>query len=893
MTPLDTDRLGSTHPELFEPPFSTRLRLQTLSDLKLRFADDARAQGYVCVRHPHTVRGRAVPGLWIAPFELPTLEALLPEVEAFRAAREAERAARAQAEAVEKRARRQRAVVEAIARRAHAAPEDVEARLGPDLVQQLAETSLAPVEAYVRSQRPTFRGQPLAEHAFEFDVGEAVLRPTGADHLRALLDGGPPALEAVLEADYAALTEAARELVDKWEPSRPAWFSAASLERWAMGAVSADRYAKHPLLSLGPVRETLSAEPLMANGTAYFAEFRTKIDADDVLEAMWRVAEFPKGKIVPALKQVMSDVASRPVYAAGESFLASHPYEDVDSALEFTPEEWRETVLRAFGQAIDFKWKAQRAESRAEQRLSEAVAVRKLELSARRARRELPERLRDFYPLARSLRRRLTFLMGPTNSGKTHRALERLKAAPDGAYFGPLRLLALEVYERLNEDGVPTSLVTGELIETVEGARHVAATVEMMDVSRAVDTAVIDEIQMLEDRDRGSAWLHAALGCPAKHVIMVGAAAALPVVRALAEVTGEPLEVVALERLNPLTVLKKPTRLDSLERGSALVVFSRQAALSLAQHLREDHGRRVSVIYGALSPEVRREQARMFREGETDVVVATDAIGMGLNLPIRTLLFTTAIKWNGETEEPIGRSLTWQIAGRAGRYGLHEAGYVGALDYETLDHVREMLSAEPSPVEFPLSYGLTLPIAQAIGRQLGTSDLSLILSFFATRLTLEDWAVPQSAADEAMLASFLQGAGLRLETQLTLSHAPATSRDEVNEWFEPMVRALIAEDPREVRLLDTPLPAHDLRALEERVRDLTLYSWMHYRFGEVFPRVEDAQAQLKELNARIVRELAKGPGRRCSACNAPMAWNSEHSRCESCFRSRRFGRGRG
>lgn len=439
----------------------------------------------------------------------------------------------------------------------------------------------------------------------------------------------------------------------------------------------------------------------------------------------------------------------------------------------------------------------------------------------------------------------------------------------------------------MNDDGVPTSLVTGELIEEVDGARHVAATVEMLNLRETVDVAVIDEIQMIADPDRGTAWLHAMLGAPARHLVLVGSPAARPAVRALAAVTGEPLEEIALERLSPLEVLRRPTRLADLEPATALIVFSRQAALSLAQHLRTQHRRTVSVIYGALSPEVRREQARQFREGETEIVVATDAIGMGLNLPIRTLLFTTHIKWNGETEEPVSRSLTWQIAGRAGRYGLHEAGYVGALDDDTLDYVRETLADAPADLEFPLAYGLTLPVAEAISRQLETTELALVLQFFATRLTLEDWAVPQAARDEAELASYLGGSGLPLDVQLTLSHAPATQRDEINPWFGQMVRALIDRDPGHVRLLDAPAPANELEALEQRVRDLTLYSWMHYRWPTLFPGIDDAQGKLAWLNSRIIRELQRHPGRRCSSCERPMPWDSPHGRCEQCFRGRR------
>lgn len=118
--------------------------------------------------------------------------------------------------------------------------------------------------------------------------------------------------------------------------------------------------------------------------------------------------------------------------------------------------------------------------------------------------------------------RRFEYFCGPTNSGKTHAAMEELRAAKSGAYLAPLRLLALEVYERMNEMGVPTSLLTGEERTDVPGAAHVSSTVEMADLRASYDVAVIDEAQMLEDSQRGWAWTLAALGVRASRIILCG-----------------------------------------------------------------------------------------------------------------------------------------------------------------------------------------------------------------------------------------------------------------------------------------------------------------------------------------------------------------------------------
>ena len=151
------------------------------------------------------------------------------------------------------------------------------------------------------------------------------------------------------------------------------------------------------------------------------------------------------------------------------------------------------------------------------------------------------------FPLARNLQRHIQFNLGPTNSGKTHDALMELQQAKSGVYLAPLRLLAMEIRDRLMEAGVPCNLITGEERQLIPGARHTACTVEMMNPGLEVDIAVIDEIQMLQDEARGSAWTAALIGAPAKQVYVCGSdAVTAPCLRAI-ESLGETYSITYLE----------------------------------------------------------------------------------------------------------------------------------------------------------------------------------------------------------------------------------------------------------------------------------------------------------------------------------------------------------
>lgn len=298
----------------------------------------------------------------------------------------------------------------------------------------------------------------------------------------------------------------------------------------------------------------------------------------------------------------------------------------------------------------------------------------------------------------REMHRHFILHIGPTNSGKTFRSLERLKMARRGVYLGPLRLLALEVYEQMNKYEVPCTMRTGQECIEEAGSRVVASTIEMADFDENHDIAVIDEAQMVTDPDRGHSWTKAILGIRAGEIHICMSPAAEQAVIHLIELCGDDYEIERYERKTALVCEDEPFVFpDDVRKGDALIVFSKKSVLDVAGRL-EEQKINASVIYGSLPPEIRRRQMHLFNSGRTKVVVATDAIGMGLNLPVRRIVFLQAEKYDGVSRRPLFVSEIKQIAGRAGRFGIYNSGYVNAMGKEELQYIRERYEAEEEPV---------------------------------------------------------------------------------------------------------------------------------------------------------------------------------------------------
>ena len=310
----------------------------------------------------------------------------------------------------------------------------------------------------------------------------------------------------------------------------------------------------------------------------------------------------------------------------------------------------------------------------------------------------VPARPEMEFAEVRELRRHFIFHIGPTNSGKTFQALERLKEAACGVYLGPLRLLALEVYERMNEMGVPCTMRTGQECIEEENSRVTASTIEMADFDENYDIAVIDEDQLVADTDRGHSWTKAVLGLRAEEIHICMSPAAEQVICHLVGLCGDDYEVRRYERKTELICEDRPFVFpDDVREGDALIAFSKKSVLDVAGRL-EEAGVSSSVIYGSLPPEIRRRQTRLFNRGKTKVAVATDAIGMGLNLPVRRIVFLQADKFDGTSRRPLRTPEIKQIAGRAGRYGIYDKGYVSAMGEQELEYIRERFEAPEEPL---------------------------------------------------------------------------------------------------------------------------------------------------------------------------------------------------
>ncbi len=442
-------------------------------------------------------------------------------------------------------------------------------------------------------------------------------------------------------------------------------------------------------------------------------------------------------------------------------------------------------------------------------------------------------------------RRSFDFFVGPTNSGKTHAAIEFLAQSASGVYLAPLRLLALEIYERLGDLGVAASLVTGEERILAAGARHTSSTVEMVDLSRTYDAAVIDETQLLEDPQRGWAWTLAIAAVRAERVVMCGSEEGLRAAQRLAARLGVTLSVTRFERKGALHVVPA-VRLTELQRGDAVIAFSRNAVIEMQGEI----GRRgfsSAAIYGSLSPIVRRREAERFRNGDADVLVATDAIGLGLNLPIRRIVFSTVEKYDGVDERRLTPQEIRQIAGRAGRFGIHEEGLVSALDSRDVSYLRRSIERqEAAPPEGPIWISPTDDHLRRLSTILGTQRVGRLLQFFQERvlrdvdtgMRIADLTDTIEVANTLELAeSFIK---LPFDVRCLYSRAPVSTRGPalavLTNWGSQHANGGFV-DGSELMLEGN---ARDrLLQYEDRSRLATLYLWLAQRFPEVYSNHEE------------------------------------------------------
>ena len=434
-----------------------------------------------------------------------------------------------------------------------------------------------------------------------------------------------------------------------------------------------------------------------------------------------------------------------------------------------------------------------------------------------------------------------------------------------------------------------SALVTGE--ERVnEGAPIVCSTVEM--APQAGDVLVLDEVQWADDPERGSAWTRLLLAGEYRHILLLGALDALPLVTS----AFPDVEIRTFERKLPLEFVGE-RQLAGLEPGTVVVAFSRRAVLALAGEINRRRPGKVAVLYGAMPLASRRQEIDRFLEGQAEICVATDVFGHGVNLPCETLLFAETSKFDGQERRDL---LPWelaQIAGRAGRFGLVERGHVGVLGGVP------WASPEPALVESALQPHVRLPDGHLGYRVVDTGRIRPRLTDLGVdeawqlepaltawhRAALREWATEGWLDVESIgpIVARLEIVQRRLrerrrelpvDTVWTLVNAPV---DEDSLELLGTLALAVAGDRGQKPVLDWLLDTKRLReaSLEDAEgagRTASILRWFALQFSGVAGVTIERAAALEQVAAervvaRLRAEVASPTVGRCRVCGTVIA----------------------
>ena len=260
---------------------------------------------------------------------------------------------------------------------------------------------------------------------------------------------------------------------------------------------------------------------------------------------------------------------------------------------------------------------------------------------------------------------KITAVLGPTNTGKTYLAIETMLSFESGMIGFPLRLLAREVYDKIIKKIDPTkvALITGEEKIIPSNAKYYLCTVESMPIDKNLEFVAIDEIQMCSDFERGHIFTDRLLNLRGEKLTMLLGSSTMK--KIISNLNAD-IEFINKERLSKLTYVghKKISRID---RKSAIIAFSTEEVYAIAELIRRQKGG-AAIVMGSLSPKTRNAQVALYQSGDVDFLVATDAIGMGINMDLDHVFFSNLKKFDGKKLRKLNSSEIGQIAGRAGRY---------------------------------------------------------------------------------------------------------------------------------------------------------------------------------------------------------------------------------
>jgi ATP-dependent RNA helicase SUPV3L1/SUV3 len=462
-------------------------------------------------------------------------------------------------------------------------------------------------------------------------------------------------------------------------------------------------------------------------------------------------------------------------------------------------------------------------------------------LIAKEFEENFPSNPKDEYLKARHMKRRFIIHLGDTNTGKTYNAMERLKNAKKGVYLSPLRILALENFEKLNNEGVICDLLTGEEEIINIGSTHTSCTIEKANLKEHYDIAVIDEIQMISDSFRGMAWSRAVLGLQCDEIHICGAANAKFILETIINDCKDEYEIREYKRAIPLEVEYKNFSYNDTQDGDAIVVFSKKRVLEIAQEY-SSKGIKTSIIYGDLPPEVRKMQYKQFVNKETKVLVTTDAIGMGVNLPIRRIIFISIRKFDGEEVRELTSQEIKQVGGRAGRIGIYDTGYIASVGGNA-DIIKSKLEIEDQIIKEAV-----IGPSEAI-LKIRSLPLNEKLALWSTREESLDYYTKMDISEYLLILDKIKKYKLNEVIQWDLLKVPFdVTRDELMNTFLEYVDELFVNKQKELFIP---------QCYNGNLDDLEIYYQkinMYYSFSKIFNLKMDVNWVYEE-RIRISEEI--------------------------------------
>ncbi|MBI2261296.1 MAG: phosphonate-binding protein [Caulobacterales bacterium] len=450
---------------------------------------------------------------------------------------------------------------------------------------------------------------------------------------------------------------------------------------------------------------------------------------------------------------------------------------------------------------------------------------------------------------------RVVAVLGPTNTGKTHLAVERMLGHASGMIGLPLRLLAREIYDRIvkRRGAAAVALVTGEEKIVPPRAHYFVCTVEAMPMERQVEFLAVDEIQLVADPERGHVFTQRLLHARGRFETMfLGAGTMAPLMRSLVP----DVEIVQRERLSTLSYAgsKKLTRLP---RRSAIVAFSTEQVYAIAELIRRQRGG-AAVVMGSLSPRTRNAQVELFQSGEVDFLVATDAIGMGLNMEVDHVAFAGLRKFDGRRTRWLHAHEIGQIAGRAGRH----------LRDGTFGVTGEAIELDPDLVEQVVEHRFD-PVEAAEWRnaRLDFDTLPDLLRSLTVAPGVRGLSLTQPALDETLLRRLIKdeevarigrsrGAIMRLWEACQLPDFQKTTLDEharlAKDIFEALTgrRGRLTDDWIAPRFADLDRDDGQIDQLSARLSGVRTLSYIANR-PDWLDRAQGWRDRTKALEERL------------------------------------------